>query len=73
MEDINKVQEHKETKLIRFDTHSGFHQSEENKCMRRHSKDDVIFNVCSQTLILFLLTKTTVRIEMYQLNTRVAP
>ena len=36
---INKVKEHKETPLIRFDTHRDLCQSEENECIWTHYKD----------------------------------
>ena len=42
MKGTNKKKEHMETQLTRFDTHGGLSQSEENKCMCTHSKEDTM-------------------------------
>ena len=39
MKGTNKLQEHMETEMLHFDSHSGLCQSEENKCMWSHNKD----------------------------------
>ena len=62
MKETNKCTE---AWLIRLDTHSDLSQSEENKCMWKHNKDSAI--VFPHIFILFLLRKTSVNVETFQL------
>ena len=59
MKGTNKLKYHRETYLIRFDSHGDLCQSEENKCMWTHSKNSATGHTHTKLQIILLMIKLT--------------